>query len=333
MELSIVLVNYKSPHLLLNCIESILLFDNADLEIIVVDNFSQDNTEELLIQKYPQVRFVQMGYNSGFARANNAGIRIAKAEVVLLLNSDTIVIDDAINKTLQSFISSDYVAGGVQLLNEDGTPQISGNYVMKGALNNLLPLPFFGNFLKKIAEGINIKKTNLPEASSLVEVDWINGAFLMVKKSAIEKAGLMDEDFFLYAEEAEWCGRLKKYGKLCIYGQYKVLHLRGETANEAFASSGKGYFNLFDRKGLQIMLSNFLRIRKQFGLGWYFFHLFFYILNIPIFIIGIVFSKIFQLSKSRYNFGQWLGYTKNIISLIAFLPSIVMNKPRLYKVL
>ena len=67
----------------------------------------------------------------------------------------------------------------------------------------------------------------------------------MVKREAIDKAGLMDEDFFLYAEESEWCGRLRKVGRICLFGELNVIHLQGETINQAFGSDGKGYYNLF----------------------------------------------------------------------------------------
>ncbi len=333
MKLSIIIVNYKTPRLLLNCLASVVQFGVQDTEIIVVDNFSQDDTESLLREHFPGVQFIQMGYNAGFARANNAGIQVAKGEAVLLLNSDTIVQDNAINRCLIQFLSSDYVACGVQLLNADGTPQISGNYAMTGGLNYLLPLPYLGSFLKGIANILQVKKPNVPNATRLIEVDWINGAFLMAKKTAIEKAGQLDEDFFLYAEEAEWCSRLKKTGKLCIYGDCHVLHLQGETANEAFGSTGKGYFNLFDKKGLQIMLSNFVRIRKQFGVGWFLFDLWVYLLAIPVFGFGLLLSKLFFGSKSRYSFLQWKGFGRNVISLWTFTPMIIANKPYFYKVL
>ena len=254
-----------------------------NFEIIVVDNHSQDGSEQIIKSSYPEITWIEMGYNSGFARANNKGIKVSKGKVVLLLNSDTIIKDNAIEKCLNCFYLSTYVACGVQLLNSDGTPQISGNYAMKGGLNYLLPLPFLGNFLKSVANIFGVKKPNIPDASGVVEVDWINGAFLMVKKDAIEKAGLLDEDFFLYAEEAEWCSRLKRIGKLCIYGNVNVIHLQGETSNETFNSSGKGYMNLFDRKGRQIMISNLVRIRKEFGAIWFMIILAFYFLEIPVF--------------------------------------------------
>ena len=332
MELSIIIINYKCGQLIIDCIRSIIdQHSTFNYEIIIVDNNSNDNSKEILIGLFPGIRWIEMNYNSGFARANNEGIRNANGESILLLNPDTIIEDNAIEKCYHSFYESNYVACGVQLLNVDRTPQISGNYAMKGGLNYLLPLPFTGNILKFFASIFNVKKPNVPDANGIVEVDWINGAFLMVKKEAIDKAGLMDEDFFLYAEEAEWCSRLKKIGKLCIYGDINIIHLQGEISNETFASSGKGYFNLFDRKGLQIMLSNLVRIRKQFGITWFLFILFIYVLEIPIFFIGVVFSII--IFSKKYSFLQVKNYAMNILSVLKLTPTILRNQPHFYKVL
>ncbi len=333
MKLSIIIVNYKTPRLLLDCLASVYQYNTEETEVIVIDNFSQDDTAQLLQSQYPSVIFIQMGYNAGFARANNAGIRIARGEAVLLLNSDTIVLENAVHQCLQQFLIRSDVACGVQLLNADHSPQISGNYAMKGGLNYLLPLPFVGNFLKWIAGMLQVKKPNVPDAAGVVEVDWINGAFLMVKRSAIDKAGLLDEDFFLYAEEAEWCSRLKKVGPLYIYGDYHVLHLQGASANEAFTSSGKGYFNLFDKKGLQILVSNFVRIRKQFGIGWFLFDLLVHLCTIPVFFIGLLISKLFHGKGSRYNFSQFKGFCRNVFFLCRLTPTIISNKPHFYKIL
>ena len=141
----------------------------------------------------------------------------------------------------------------------------------------------------------------------------------------------MDEDFFLYAEEAEWCGRLKKQGPLCILGQFHVIHLQGETANASFGSTGKGSLNLFDKKGLQIMVSNFVRIRKQFGAGWFLLQLLFYTLEIPVFFAGLLFSKLF--SSPRYSWPQFRGYCRNVRVLWAFSGRILRNRPYFYKFL
>jgi len=333
-DLSIIIVNYKTPQLVIDCLQTVFGQTPAGrAEVIVVDNASGDNSREIVTSAFPQVKWIQLSYNAGFARANNEGIRQSGGGVVLLLNSDTLIENNAIENCYRQFIASDYAACGVQLLNADRTPQISGNYVMKGALNYLLPLPYLGNFIKWLGHLVKVEKPNVPDSNAPVEVDWINGAFLMVKKTAIDKAGLLDEDFFLYAEEAEWCSRLRKTGKLCIYGQYKVIHLQGVSANEAFGSSGKGYYNLYDRKGLQIMLSNFVRIRKQLGAGWFLIQLGFYTFTVPVFFIASFIENIVRLRNPFGDFSLAGRFAANVARIWTFVPTILSNKPYFYKVL
>ncbi|MBZ5856365.1 glycosyltransferase family 2 protein [Flavihumibacter profundi] len=331
MTLSIIIVNYKSEQLIFDALSSFLPGTTIDAEIIIVDNASGENRLQGILKAFPGVKVVQMGYNAGFARANNEGIKQSSSEIVLLLNPDTLAPNHAIEQCYQKFRDSQYVACGVQLLNADGSPQISGNYFMKGGLNNLLPLPIIGELLRWLGEKLKVKKPNVPDSNTLVEVDWINGAFLMVKKKAIQDAGLLDEDFFLYAEEIEWCARLRKAGKLCIYGDLKVTHLQGETANQSFASSGKGYYNLYDRKGLQILVSNFLRIRKQFGTGWFLLHLLVYLVEVPVLFLGFLIGQL--TTKKTYPFSMLKGYVINMIRLLGLTPRLLLNRPYFYKLL
>jgi GT2 family glycosyltransferase len=330
-KLSIIIVNYKTAKLIVQLLHSIQKLN--EYEIIIVDNDSKDDSKNIVCSAFPNVIWISMTYNAGFARANNEGIKRSTGDTVLLLNPDTIEHDNAIGKCYQSFQSDRYVACGLQLLNPDGSPQISGNYAMKGGLNYLLPLPYTGAILKWLGSVLNVAKPNVHNATSTVEVDWINGAFLMVKQQAIAQAGLLDEDFFLYAEEAEWCSRLYKHGSLCIYGEYKVTHLQGEAANDAFNSEGKGYYNLYDRKGLQIMLSNFLRIRKQFGAFWFFLDLLIYTFTIPVFLIFGFIHRLLTLKNPFGHMSQFLGYSSNVIDLWSYVPKMLSNKPYFYKVL
>jgi GT2 family glycosyltransferase len=320
--------------MVIDCLQTIYTQTAAvPFEVIVVDNASGDGSESTICGAFPSVRWIQMGYNSGFARANNEGIRRSTGEVVLLINSDTLVEDRAIEGCYREFAGSAYVACGVQLINPDRTPQISGSYFVCGGLNYLLPLPYLGALVKRAGRVSGAKVPNVPDARSLVEVDWINGAFLMVRKDAIALAGLMDEDFFLYAEEIEWCSRLRKVGKLALYGQFHVVHIQGATTNERFQSSGKGYYDLYDRKGLQIMLSNFVRIRKQYGVGWFLMQLLFYIVEIPVFGIGVLVSRLGGRKGLGYSFRQFRGYCRNVGAVIGKSGIIVRNKPYFYKVL
>ncbi len=304
-----------------------------NFEWIVVDNQSNDGSKKQIISKFPFVKWIEMKYNAGFARANNEGIRQSMGEVVLLLNPDTIILNDAINQCYERFIQSSYIACSVQLLNPDKTPQITGNFFMKGGLNHLLPLPYLGALLRKIAFAIKVKKTNVAKAASEEKVDWINGAFLMVKKSAIEKAGMLDEDFFLYSEEIEWCSRLRKTGELCVYGDLETIHLQGETINSVTKTSDKGYLNLFDKKGLQLIVSNHLRIRKQFGVTWFLFHLFMHTIEIPIFSFCSIIDNLLHAKNPFANLAMVEGFTGNVIKLWSLTPKIISNKPYFYKML
>jgi GT2 family glycosyltransferase len=190
--LSIIIVNYKAPGLVVDCLQTIFTTNKtSNVEVIIVDNFQDDS--EAIIKWFPQVRWIQMDSNSGFARANNAGIRAANGKIVLLLNSDTLNENDAIAQCAGCLETSDYVACGVQLLNPDGSPQVSGNYFTTGGLNQLMMLPIVGKVARWLGYTMRVKSTNVPNAEGIVKVDWINGAFLMAKKEAIDKAGLLNE--------------------------------------------------------------------------------------------------------------------------------------------
>jgi len=333
MDLSIVIVNYKTPLLVKDCLESIFRDTKGiDFEVIVVDNNSGDGIADLIGKMFPTVRFFSMSYNAGFARANNEGIRHSSAEAILLLNSDTIVEDNVIATCFTNLKRSDHVACGVQLVNPDRTPQLSGFFAVKGGLNFLLALPYAGAIVKFLGNLFKVKKPHATEAAAVAEVDWVNGAYLMVKRSAIEKVGMMDEDFFLYAEEAEWCGRLRKIGKLCIYGDLHIIHLLAGSSMATFQSSDKTYDNIFDRKGQQLMVSNFLRIRKEWGAGWFLFMLFLFVLEIPFFLLLHLLSHLFFL-PNRYPFRTFGGYVTNVWKVITLSGRMLSNKPWFYRVL
>ena len=130
MQLSVIIVNYRSASLIGECIASATQFESArNFEWIIVDNDSADDSKETILSRFPFVKWIAMDYNAGFARANNEGIRQSNGSVVLLLNPDTIILNDAIDKCFKRFMQSGYVAGSVQLLNADRTPQITGSFL------------------------------------------------------------------------------------------------------------------------------------------------------------------------------------------------------------
>lgn len=319
----------------MDCIKSIVQQTTpGSYEIIVIDNDSQDGAKEIILPTYPDVRWIEMGYNAGFSRANNAGMRIAKGDYVLILNSDTIITDKAIDKSIACLKAyPGAVGGGVQLLNTDGTTQISGAHFKKGGLNTLLPLPYFGRLVRYLGYRF---KTTVPSVQNVkqdVEVDWVVGAYILVKKEVLDKSGLFDEDFFMYAEEIEWCARIRKYGKLVLFAEPQVIHIGGGTSSDYYSTeeteNGK---NLWNRKGRQIMISNMLRIRKQFGAVWFLIISGTYIFEVPIFAFCLLFDKLFSGGKTKYSWKNVKDYTANIGVLLQYFFKILLNKTYFYKV-
>jgi GT2 family glycosyltransferase len=334
MDLSVIIINYKSATHVLNCVESIYKETSRhSFEVIVVDNNSGDESESSIRSAFPGIKWLQTGYNAGFARANNEGIRIAQGKHILILNADTIITENALDKAIELFEASDAVACGVQLLNTDGTTQISGAHFVKGGLNFLLPLPYLGSLVRWLGYKFNTRPPSVKNVEEKIEVDWIVGAFILVRKEVLERSGLMDEDFFMYAEEIEWCARLRKQGKLYLFSEPKVIHLGGGTSSDYYATDEtENSKNLWNKKARQIIVSQMLRIRKQFGVLWFLVLLGFFLLELIIFPVCLLTEKIFRLGRSKYKWAHVEGYYNNVFSLLKWVPGIMMNKNYFYKV-
>ena len=333
MRLSIIIVNYKSTSYILDCLASAesSLVQDPTIEWIVVDNEVPGVCKNQLSAQFPFVKWVEMGYNAGFARANNAGMKVATGSNILLLNPDTLIIPGSIQKCLNRLEGATHIACGVQLIYPNKEPQFSGSKFVKGGLNHLLELPYWGGFVKWVASLVKQSKPSIIKASEAQLVDWVSGAFLMVKKSAIDKAGVLDEDFFLYAEEVEWCSRLYQQGTICIYGDIEVIHLIGTSIQAETGSSDNSYTNLSDKKGLQLMVSNHVRIRKQYGIFWYFILLLNYTWAIPFALITSLLFNAFKLNNPFKEYSYLSGFAINVFKLWRLMPTMVMGKPYFYK--
>lgn len=335
MDVSIIIINYKSCKLVMDCIESIVQqTKQGSYEIIVVDNDSQDGAKEKIMTAFPQIKWLQLDYNAGFARANNAGMKIASGDYFLILNADTIILDQAIDKSIALLKNYPGAAGcGVQLLNTDGSSQISGAHFMKGGLNTLLPLPYFGRLVRYLGYKFKSTVPSVQHVQKDVEVDWVVGAYMLVSADAVKKAGMFDEDFFMYAEEIEWCARLRKQGKLVLFSEPKVIHIGGGTSGDYYnteeSENGK---NLWNRKGRQIIISNMLRIRKQFGIGWFLLITSCYVGEIPLFFFCLLIDKIINGSKAKFKWRNLSDYTSNIAVLLKYFFKMLFNKRYFYKV-
>ncbi|CAA9203702.1 Poly(ribitol-phosphate) beta-N-acetylglucosaminyltransferase TarP [Flavobacterium bizetiae] len=224
VDVSVIFVNYNTVSLLIDAIDTVL---NKTLdikyEIIVVDNNSNDNSKSILWHKYGQkVNYIDLSENIGFGRANNEGMKKAAGRNVFLLNPDTLLNNNAI-KILSNYLDANKQVGvvGASLYNEDGSPQASYSFFypsLSYEFSNLLHLSFLFN-----TETFN--DSVFPK-----EVKRVVGAAMMIKKEVIEKVGMFDPRFFMYAEEDEWCYRITKAGyKLVNLPESSITHLDGKS--------------------------------------------------------------------------------------------------------
>ena len=265
MDVSIIIINYKSAELTVNCISSIKKFtQNISYEVVVVDNDSQDASESIIKSVHPEIVWVASKYNSGFSRGNNQGMSVAQGDYFLLLNADTLLFDNAIFKAWQLLKSQPEVSvtGGIQVTAD------------------LVKMPYFRNrneFLKFLIIAPNSFHKYLeklfpePQFQDPNQSELCCGAFMLIARKTIEKVGKMDEDFFMYAEDFEWAGRLRKVGKICCSEDIKFIHLEKDSP---FRRTNISPINRF---GTQMQVSNLLWIRKEYGVGFYLFLIFHYV--------------------------------------------------------
>lgn len=258
---SIIIVNYRNQKLVLKCVTSIISLEKKlNYEIIVVDNNSTDNTEILLKSIYPQLVWIQMGYNSGFGRANNVGIKKAKGDYILLLNNDTILNDSVISLSLKEYMRKE-VAGlmTIKLLSENKTPQYSAsnNFPSLNEYINANPLwILFSRGKQKFFDRKKKELDNLHRSSGYVK--WISGAFVLFRKELLKENMLFDEDYFMYSEDVDSCFtlNLKRY-KHYYYTGAEITHING----------GSSTCNI--SRYHQIFASELLFIRKNRGTLYY----------------------------------------------------------------
>lgn len=233
MDVSIIIVSYNTLDLTMQCLHSVYeKTKDVDFEIIVVDNNSHDGTEEAIKKTFSDIHFIQSGDNIGFGRANNLGIKCANGDFVFLLNSDTLLINNAIKILFDYMVKNPSVGvcgGNLYTINEK--PTLSFSQLMPGFANDLDV--FFGGVFSRISYGKNMffNHTNKP----MIIDGYVSGADMMIRKEILNAVGLFDSDFFMYYEETELTWRIKKQNyKVASVPDAKIIHLEGasETIKE-----------------------------------------------------------------------------------------------------
>ncbi|MGA7670682.1 MAG: glycosyltransferase family 2 protein [Nitrolancea sp.] len=231
--LSVVIVSWNTRELLDNCLR--VLRDDAErshlsTELIVVDNSSTDGTVDMLRERHSRVRVVELGENCGFAAATNVGIRATAGAFVLLLNPDTEIQPGALrvlHSTLQAMPHVGLVSG--LLLNPDGSIQSSG-YKFPGLAQSLLDFfPLHPRIMESRLNGRVIPG----DGRAPYAVDHPLGACMLVRRAAIERVGLLDEQYFMYSEEIDWCQRIRAAGwSILIAPEAKIVHFGGQSTSQ-----------------------------------------------------------------------------------------------------
>lgn len=232
---SVIIVSYNTKDLTKACLKSVMeKTQDVDFDICVVDNASTDGSPEELKEAFPGIRILENRINGGFARANNQAIRESRADYVFILNSDTILVNNAI-KILFTFMEQEenrnVACCGGCLYDENMVPQTSyGNFP------SLTELVFRVLKLKKLFPRYyreRLKSSTEYHGTSILQVDYVTGADMFIRRSVLDQIGLFDEDFFLYFEDSELSCRMARSGyRSMVVPQAKIIHLAGKSATD-----------------------------------------------------------------------------------------------------
>jgi len=243
IDISVIIVNWNVQDLLDKCLASLhngtvaINQPHEDLpviEIIIVDSASTDGSVSMVRDKYPDVRLLEQDENVGFTRGNNIGIREAQGRYLFLLNPDTEIIDDVIPQLLVYMEEHpDVGIIGPHTLNTDGTHQ-STRRRFPNLMTGLFESTWLASFApKSIDEQYKMLDTN---DSNIMEVDWVQGSAMLVKREVYEQIGGLDEGYVMYSEEMDWCKRAKDAGWNVVYhGKSFITHHGGGSSDQVVA--------------------------------------------------------------------------------------------------
>lgn len=324
-DLSIIIVNYKTPRLILDCLASVHQHTQGiTFEVIVVDNQSGDDSRTQIQAVYPDVRWFDMGYNAGFARANNLGLRQAQGRTVLLLNSDTLLLDNLLARCVRVLDQQpDVAAVGAHQLTRDRQlrPNLYTTFgQMRRSFYILPPNQRSENWLRRLFPD--------PQFSDPQQVEWISGAFLMTRPETIAKAGALDESFFMYGEDVEWGYRLGKQGRLLLLSDAAFVHLEYGSSDD----NRQHIVTHINRFKPQVQVSQLLWIRKQYGAGAYLALILHYLTMIPIVFAGKIAANLRQRRSPVADLSNQRAYVQQVGVFLRFFWPTLVNRPGFYKV-
>lgn len=233
LDVSIIIVNWNTRDILCNCLQSIYeQASKVNFEVIVVDNASTDDSVQMVKTEFLHVILIENSENKGFAAANNQGIAVARGRYALLLNSDTVIQNNAIAETV-SFADAhpDAAVVSCRVLNPDQTLQPTC-FMFPSILNMLLSSTYLYKLFPK-SKFFGREQMTWWDRNNIREVDVVTGCFMLVRREAIQQVGTMDEQFFMYGEETDWCYRFRQAGwKVVFTPACEIIHLGGQSSRQ-----------------------------------------------------------------------------------------------------
>lgn len=244
-DVSIVVVNYNTKALTEDCVNSILKnTKGVKYEIVIVDNASKDGSFKYLSNKYihnKNVKLLSAKHNLGFTGGNNLGIKNSNGRYILLLNSDTLLCDNAISSII-SYLERNVEIGiaTCRLMNEDGSIQGNGGYfptlIRVFSWMTIQDLPFVDRIIKPFHPHHTkwvLKNDNFYKEDK--ELDWVTGAFMVIRREVVDRIGFLDDDYFMYTEDTDYCFRAKSAGyKIMYIRSVGIIHLGGKSSSSEF---------------------------------------------------------------------------------------------------
>lgn len=260
IDLSVIIVSYNVKYFLRQCLQSVArACEGLNVEVWVVDNASIDGSVEMVKEEFPWVKVIANSTNLGFARANNQAIRLAKGRHILLLNPDTIVQEDTFRKVV-TFLDEHPEAGavGVKIIDGQGRFSVDSRRDLPSAWNIFCKLSGLYKLFPKSRLFGGYHLTYLPE-DQITPVPVLLGAFMCIPRRVIEKVGLLDERFFMYAEDIDLCYRILQAGYINYYlPTTQIVHFKGESTR----TRSLNYVLTFYKASLQFVEKHYQGLRR-----------------------------------------------------------------------
>ncbi len=331
IDISIIVVNFNVKEFLKNLLDSIRkASQNFSLEIIVVDNASDDGSVEMIKEKFPEIILIENKSNVGFGKANNQGLKIAKGKFILLINPDTLVAEDTFVKMIDFFSANpDTGMAGCKILNPDGTLQLACRRSFPGPWTAFTKVSGLSTLFPKSKLFAKYNLTYLDE-NQTYEVDAISGSFMMLKKEVYEKIGGFDEQFFMYGEDLDLCYRIQKAGyKIYYVHTTQIIHYKGESTKRSSLDETKIFYqamHLFVKKHLSSSLIVEMILRFAIAVRT----LFAFIGKSKLVILGVtldflVFNLCLYFAEHFYMIikPEWAGFSKEALPVIYTVPALI----------